>query len=150
MKRIHGTDAESETPMDAAAAEVAPQEEMTVVVDIADGPDATVFQFQFRDAAGATHVIRDPERCLVYYPTSRRFTLERGSRVEQESKLGGVTVMEGADDAEASLVDIIALRLAEQAKQHDLQVFRVANSGNGPAVAAALRNAGHYVVEFAG
>lgn len=106
---------------------------------------------QVTDRDGVTHTLRDPSRSLVYYPTSQRFTLERGMTIEEESKLGGVLIQEDlVEDVDAAIVSAVALTLAQTAQQHDIQVIRVSQAGNGADVAAALREAGFYVVEFSG
>jgi hypothetical protein len=104
---------------------------------------------QVKDAEGVMHTIRNPELCIVVYPgDSFRVTLENGSMVEEERKLP-IEIPEGADDVESALASIVALRIAQIADQHNRQVIRVARVGVGPAIAAALREAGYYVLEFA-
>jgi hypothetical protein len=122
--------------MTAAAVDAAPVE----------SPEDTSIQIKDRD--GVVHTLRDPQLSLTFYPGGRRVNLERGPFVEQEAKLGTVEAPEGVEDVEAAVAKIIALRLVEYAHQHNRQIFRIANSGNGPAVAAALREAGEFVLEF--
>jgi hypothetical protein len=103
---------------------------------------------QVKDVEGVTHTLRNPDLCLVLYPGERvRYTLERGSVIEEQAQIPA-RVPEGAEDVAATLVDVVALAVAQVARQHDRQVIRVARRGNGPQVAAALREAGFYVVEF--
>jgi hypothetical protein len=119
-----------------------------VVAAEAVAPD-TETAVQVTDSEGVTHTLRNPERCLVFHPSSRRFAVEHGMVIQEESKLGNALVSEGlVDDVDAALVTAIALTLGQTARQHDLQVIRVGKSSNGPAVASALRDAGFYVVEF--
>jgi hypothetical protein len=122
-----------------------------VAVDPAgEGQDQTATAIQVKDRAGVVHTLRNPELSLTFYPAGRRINLERGPIVEEEAKLGSVEAPEGAEDLETAIATIIALRLVEYARQHNRQVFRIANTGNGPAIAAALREAGEYVLEFPG
>lgn len=114
----------------------------------ADDRDTT--QHSTLPAAAAVTTPRNPERCIVYYPATKRFTRDRGMVEEEQGKLGGVDVPADAENVEAAIAAVIALRLAEDARQHDIEVIRVQQVGNGPAIAAALREAGLWVVEFPG
>lgn len=113
-----------------------------------EGADETVTAIQVKDRFGVVHTLRNPELSLTFYPAGGRINLERGPYVEQEAKLGNVEAPEGAEDVETAIATIIAVRLAEYADQHNRQVIRIASHGNGPKIAAALREAGFYVVEF--
>jgi hypothetical protein len=132
-----------------AAAQPESIDEATVSVDPAGGgQDETVEAILVKDRFAVVHALRNPELSLTFYPAGGRINLERGPIVEEEAKLGTVQAPEGTEDAGTAIVALIAERLADYARQHNRQVIRVASHGNGPEIAAALREAGFYVVEF--
>lgn len=102
---------------------------------------------QFRDEEGVTHTIREPERCLVFKPNGSAFEFHRGPRVEQAGQIPA-DVPEGADDVTKAVASITALRVAEMASQHAIQIIRVEQSGIGPIVTDNLREAGFYVIRY--
>jgi pyruvate/2-oxoglutarate dehydrogenase complex dihydrolipoamide acyltransferase (E2) component len=127
------------------AAESQPEGQTTDPAPVAGEEQATA-----APAADAPTSPRNPDRCVVYHPAGRRFTLDHGSAVEEEGKVTGLDVPEGTEDVVSALVKLEAFRLAELARRYDLDVIRVEKVGNGPAIAATLREAGFFVIEFGG
>lgn len=95
---------------------------------------------------------KNPDRCIVVKTVADRerayCTVDHGSRVEEEFRVNGKTP-EGAEDQLKAFAHTIALHVAQEARQRDIEVVRVSNADAGRATAAALREAGFHVIEFA-
>jgi hypothetical protein len=104
---------------------------------------------------------RNQDHCIVVRPdfdAQRAYcSIDRGShQVEEPFRVNGKITEEeqaAAGEDQAALLTAFAKRIADvvttEALQRDIEVARVPNSQAGQATAAALREAGFTVVEFA-
>jgi hypothetical protein len=102
--------------------------------------------------APAPREFHRPGWCLVVRPSFERqrafCTVDEGTYVREEFRVNGL-VPEGADNPLTAFAAVIAIHVAQEASDRDLEVVRLPNSEAGRAVATALREAGFHVIEFA-
>lgn len=96
---------------------------------------------------------KNPNRCIVVRTVQSRERAycqeEHGSFLVGDPFRVNGRVPEGAADLLAAFASTIALHVAQEARQRDIDVVRVSNADAGVAVAAALRESGFFVIEFA-
>lgn len=112
-------------------------------------PEEVKAAHKFTDAWGVTHTIREPHRCLVYWPAGQRYTLDRGSRIEEDGRVPA-EAPNGAEDLDTAIATVEAVSIAKLAQNHDIQVIRVEQSGRGSILNDLLRDAGFFVIPFNG
>jgi hypothetical protein len=140
----------------------APGAETTVGVDLARGSDQTVeTTFVAGEIVDVRRIPRNPDHCIVVRPdfgAQRAYcSIDRGShQVEEPFRVNGKITEEeqaAAGEDQTALLTTFAKKIADvvttEALQRDIEVARVPNSEAGQATAAALREAGFTVVEFA-